>query len=232
MQKFITPKNEIHIYKIRWREFTDTENLLLPKAEQTQMEKYKIHDDKMRFAVGRNALRSLSAKYLQVDANALKIGTNDYGKPFWQSPHSNLKFNISHSGDWVVLAFADVELGVDVESLNRRPKFDFHNIANYAFHPDEVAAMGDDKQRFFDIWVCKEAAIKALGVGLSAILQQLSVLPLAVIGGWSNIEFEGAALAISRFAVDETHVGAVAVVGRESPEISFRDFSVTSPSRS
>lgn len=83
-------------------------------------------------------------------------------KPFIQGWES---FNISHSGDLVVLAYGSSVLGVDIEKKD---------AANYSelmtfFHPaeqDYIAGSGDRADSFYEIWTKKEALLKAEGSGI------------------------------------------------------------------
>ena len=80
-------------------------------------------------------------------------------------------FNVSHSGDHGLIAFAPHgRLGVDVEERHRR--HDPDGPIKDVFTPGEQEQLakrdGDDKYRlFFRLWTLKEAAIKALGTGFS-----------------------------------------------------------------
>jgi 4'-phosphopantetheinyl transferase len=217
MQNFTIDKNEVHIWQFEWETLT-TKNLqyLLSNDEQTQMDKYKVHDDRMRFCIGRAMLRFLSGRYLNIDSR-LQLSVSDMGKPYWQQYNDRLSFNISHSGQWVIIAFTSGrEIGIDVEAINNSAKFDFRNIAKHSFHKDEIAAIDTSstpRDIFYDIWSCKEAVIKALGIGLHCDLQKLSVLPLPALNQWSEITYKNDSVTISKFAVDNNYTSAVAIMG-------------------
>jgi 4'-phosphopantetheinyl transferase len=84
------------------------------------------------------------------------------GKPYYRG---RKKFNISHSGDYVIVAFSDQEIGTDIERIM---DFDIMSAVSY-LHPDEVEYIKrslDPKDAFFEIWTRKEAYLKAIGKGI------------------------------------------------------------------
>lgn len=101
-----------------------------------------------------------------------------------QQVRSGLIFNISHSGDWLVIAVvcqteshAMNELGVDIERY--RESTNIYPILNHYFTTEEsesLLALPNNKQRdrFFDLWALKESYIKAKGLGLALSLKSFS----------------------------------------------------------
>jgi phosphopantetheinyl transferase len=82
--------------------------------------------------------------------------------------------SLSHSGDVVVCAVGDCEaLGVDVEV--RAPRtVELTEIAERYFTAEEARWIGvDPEARFRQLWVLKEAYLKALGRGLAGGLATL-----------------------------------------------------------
>ena len=90
-----------------------------------------------------------------------------------------IRFNLAHSGPWVVYALTlGRELGVDIERI--RPEFGGFAIAERFFAPGEVAALRalPEESRglaFFHGWARKEAYIKAKGKGLALPLDEFEV---------------------------------------------------------
>ncbi len=95
-----------------------------------------------------------------------------------------IEFNISHSGDWLMVAvvkqtFAErvLELGVDIERYQQSTNI--YSILNHYFTQDESDALlslpeRKQRERFFDLWVLKESYIKAKGLGLALSLKSFS----------------------------------------------------------
>jgi 4'-phosphopantetheinyl transferase len=119
--------------------------------------------------------------YLSADPAALAFTTGIGGKPAVGGAHAqtSLAFNLSHSGDWLVIAVArDMQLGIDIERI--RPAFRTGDISRRYFSHDENAALSalPEAQRvraFFDGWTRKEAYVKARGAGLQLGLDTFSV---------------------------------------------------------
>jgi len=151
---------------------------VLSSEEAARAARFVFDRDRAHFIAAHSALRSILAGYLGEPANALEIGVADKGKPFL-SAHPGLRFNLSHSGEYAMVAVAEGrEVGVDIERMRgERPTRD---IAERFFAPYEVAALAAepvDRQIavFFAIWSRKEAYIKARGEGLGIALDSFVV---------------------------------------------------------
>ncbi len=127
----------------------------------------------------RSALLSLAAGLLLYGAfgegarNA-KYERVGYGKPLLTG---NMPFNISHAGDYAVLALSKQSVGVDLERI--RP-IDWDKIADRFFHPEERSHLQKAQNalaEFFRIWTLKESYLKAEGIGFSVSPASFAVLP-------------------------------------------------------
>lgn len=159
-------------------EFSDA-RALLPLHEQSRADRFHFQKHQRRFIVAHSILRLILAHYLQ-HSEQLEFQENHYGKP--ELSHFNhLQFNLSHSGDEAVLAVGhQFPLGVDLEHFSARP---YYGIAQQLFSEKENQMLRSAPDRltplvFFNIWVQKEAFIKAVGLGLSYPTQQFDVPPL------------------------------------------------------
>ncbi|MDR2610285.1 MAG: 4'-phosphopantetheinyl transferase superfamily protein, partial [Clostridiales Family XIII bacterium] len=115
----------------------------------------------------------------------------EHGKPRFAAPElADVHFSVSHSGDYLAIAFSEQEVGVDVEHTSRRHTNAerYLAIARRFFAPDEgayvaggdaedtVTAPEDVKRRFFRIWTAKEAFVKYTGEGIATGFETFSVL--------------------------------------------------------
>ena len=130
-----------------------------------------VHEaDRKRHLIGRGMLRLFLAPRLDTPPAELPIRSTELGKPWLENGPS---FNISHSGDSVLVAVAaEGRLGVDIEAV--RPIRDLPALARTTFVADEVDAVlrhpPENRLRpFFRVWSRKEAILKALGLGLTAL---------------------------------------------------------------
>jgi 4'-phosphopantetheinyl transferase len=84
------------------------------------------------------------------------------GKPYYNGKG---EFNISHSGHYVVVAFSDQEVGVDIEEVTY---FEVNDISCY-LHTEEINYIensANSTEAFFKLWTRKEAFLKAIGKGI------------------------------------------------------------------
>ncbi|MBQ9278662.1 MAG: 4'-phosphopantetheinyl transferase superfamily protein [Lachnospiraceae bacterium] len=117
-------------------------------------------------------------------SNEIIIDKGEHGKPYIQGKEE-LKYNISHSGDYVVLAYTmdkDIaSVGIDVEKVKVRD--DDMKVANRFFTKEEIDYISDGLEcsdvdmRFYKIWTMKEAFLKLTGKGLGLRLDSFSVNP-------------------------------------------------------
>ncbi|MEA4870044.1 MAG: 4'-phosphopantetheinyl transferase superfamily protein [Christensenella sp.] len=127
----------------------------------------------------RDALLSLAAGLLLygVFGEAAQHARYERGKR--GKPHlpDKTPFNITHAGDYAVLALSTQAVGVDLERI--RP-IDWQKIAARFFHPEERAYLErspDPAAEFFHIWTLKESYLKAEGLGFSVSPMSFAVLP-------------------------------------------------------
>jgi 4'-phosphopantetheinyl transferase len=133
-----------------------------------------LHRD--RFIAAHGFLRRVLGRSLQTDPHAMRFIAGAQGKP---AIAGGPEFNLAHSGDMALIALArGSAVGVDVEQM--RAMLDGESIAGRFFSAGEQAALAalpaaERQAAFFNIWTRKEAWIKAIGVGLSYPLDELTV---------------------------------------------------------
>ncbi len=99
-----------------------------------------------------------------------------HGKPFFD-PARDMDFNLSHSGDYALVALAQEQsIGVDLEHCGRQRSV--LALAQRFFCAREFAALaalpeGRQPLAFVRLWTCKEAVLKALGRGIAFGLHRL-----------------------------------------------------------
>ena len=212
--------NAITIWSIDWRgiapDQADRLATTLSGAERQRAASFARPDDKARFILARGILRQVSGAELGADGAELSLAETDRGKPYWQGEAAPLGFNLSHSGDWIFLAMAKGrDVGVDVQHM--RPDLDIGGIARLSLHAEEavlLAGMPDEAARrraFFDLWVLREAAIKATGDGMFAHGGDLNMLPLEVPEAWMARRFGGTNLLLSALPAAPDYRAALAI---------------------
>lgn len=155
---------------LQWR---DALHDLLSAGEQARAARLRGGTAREHFILARGLLRKLLGKRLGIDARDIVFRYGRHGKPELAQPAlaNPLRFNVSHSGAWVLIAIArGQEVGVDVEYRNeRRELVLLAERVMTASERQRFLALGEAGRRrmFFDLWACKEAYIKAIGTGLS-----------------------------------------------------------------
>lgn len=123
----------------------------------------------MRSLYGKLMLKNI----LNIDKIQLKY--NKWGKPELIN-NSGIHFNISHSGEWVVVGISAKPIGVDIQKVE-----EIHlSLAESSFSKRENEYMlslpnNERKNAFFMLWTLKEAFIKAKGVGLYMPLDSFTI---------------------------------------------------------
>ncbi|MBQ2739113.1 MAG: 4'-phosphopantetheinyl transferase superfamily protein [Oscillibacter sp.] len=133
-----------------------------------------------RYRRREDAIRCVTADALlryALGTSSYTVGKTSSGKPFIRGK-DNFHYNLSHAGNWVVLAFGDSDVGVDVEQF--RADTDIEAVASRFFSPEEQRYVRKDpeksREHFFEIWTAKESYLKYLGTGLKKDMRAFSVL--------------------------------------------------------
>ncbi len=137
-------------------------------------------------------LRHWLGELLACAPEAVTLATQAQGKPWL--PGQDLAINISHSRQWLALAWSRQtrDIGVDIEDLGRGQAFDA--LARRYFHNGEVAAWQAAaptlrERQWLHTWTRKEAVLKAHGLGLRLALNTLdtrhSPVQHADLGRWA-----------------------------------------------
>lgn len=169
--------DDVVVYKVDVSEDDSREALairMLDEEESERSQRFIFPGPKRRFALCRAALRSILCLRIGCWNNDLKFGTTDHDKPYAFVGNDPIEFgfNVSHSGDYGLIAIGETPaLGVDVEFRRHHPNLDL--LVSTVLSPDEKAQiasvndLGEKNNLFFDFWTVKEAVLKAVGVGMS-----------------------------------------------------------------
>ncbi|MCD0489815.1 4'-phosphopantetheinyl transferase superfamily protein [Pedobacter sp. MC2016-14] len=138
---------------------------ILDENERARAFSYRRPEDMQRFVLGRAILKELLGRVLNMDAGKVEICYGLNGKPELKTPE-NIHFNVSHSGNLVLIAFSECEIGVDVEWSDEG--FDFKDVLPDYFSKADIGYIleEDSCSRFFECWTKKEALAKASGLGI------------------------------------------------------------------
>eukprot|EP00884_Botryococcus_braunii_P009141 jgi/Botrbrau1/18228/Bobra.53_1s0084.1 len=163
---------------------------LLPHEDQTQVEAFKFKEDQKRAMVSRLLQRQCIHTALGVPWKQVKVKRTRGRKPFAALPPSvdkshapNFNFNVSHEGDYVVLASEPLCIcGVDVAAPGQvraarqgqaMSMVDLERRLGPQFTANEwetIKGMGPDhaaqEKVLRRLWSLKEAYVKARGDGL------------------------------------------------------------------
>lgn len=146
---------------------------ILSPAERERLHAYRRPNDRDRFLRGRVGLRLLLAAWHGCPAAAVVIESGAHGKPF---SAAGPPFNVSHSGDLILLALhACQRVGVDVEQL--RPGLEWQPIARRVLSEPRLQALNQlpapaRLEGFLAHWCALEAELKAAGTGFSCLERQ------------------------------------------------------------
>jgi phosphopantetheinyl transferase len=92
------------------------------------------------------------------------------GKPYLlSSTNSDIHFSIAHSQGFLVVALSQINVGIDLESLERARSY---KKISQKYFAEEIVSLED----FYRSWTAREAFIKALGQKIATSLASTQVL--------------------------------------------------------
>ena len=145
----------------------------LARAEVERASEFKASHRRLQYLCTRALLRALLQHHTGEAASSHELTSSDKGKPICLGGPA---ISIAHSGNLIVCAATDrSEIGVDIEMPRKRINVD--GIANRYFAADEASWLATQPEdRFYMLWVLKEAWLKAKGVGIAGGLGRLRCL--------------------------------------------------------
>ena len=144
---------------------------LLEKVNEQQKEKAMKYKNEL------DQVRSLASSYLINRLSKEPLLFNDMGKPFFENGPC---FNVSHSGQYIVMAVSNKDIGVDIEENKEKDMTSLIRIFNEA-----EAKMIKEHADFYYLWCAKESLIKCIGSSINRI-KEIPALPLNGVKAFSG----------------------------------------------
>jgi 4'-phosphopantetheinyl transferase len=131
-------------------------------ATQQKILSYHFRIDQIRSFTSEMLKYYYLADILNLPQQQINIQNTPLGKPII-ADLNNVHFNISHSGEYVVMAVANSSVGIDIEQIdwNINPA----ELGKMVLSVPENATINGDLKKFFLLWTKKEALFKANGTG-------------------------------------------------------------------
>lgn len=147
---------------------------LLEKVNDQQKEKALKYKNEL------DQVRSLASSYLINKLSKEPLLFNDMGKPFFEKGPF---FNVSHSGQYIVMAVSNKDIGVDIEENKEIDMSPLIRIFNEA-----EAKMIKEHADFYYLWCAKESLIKCIGSSISRI-KEIPALPFNGVKSFNGKQY-------------------------------------------
>lgn len=166
----------------------------LSDDEIARAKRFRFEEDRVRWTRARSSLRLILSMYVGDDPFRIAFEYGPHGKPALP-PISDTQFNLSHAGDWAMIAITrSVPVGVDIERI--RPNLDMAPLLERLGE----TSLPSGVQELYHVWTRREARVKAAGGAL--------------------FETPAANICAVDVKAPEGYVASVALVGFE-PEIRY-----------
>ncbi|KAJ7370246.1 hypothetical protein OS493_033592 [Desmophyllum pertusum] len=154
--------------------------------EKERIMKFVFKKDAKSALIGRLLMRKVISEFTKIPFNEVILKRTEKGKPYLANDITepslrNFNFNISHQGDFTVLAAEPlIQVGIDVmkttyPSSSTVPKF-FHTMRKQftAYEWQTIKSQPSEWKQlemFYRHWCLKESYVKATGIGIGHDLQ-------------------------------------------------------------
>jgi len=230
--------DEAHVWAVPLVESEPSEHELLAALsldEQARAKEFRFDVPRRQFIVTRGVLRILLGHYLGERPEEIAFAFEAVAKPRLANKYaaSDLRFNVSHSGDLALIAATlGSDVGIDVEHC--RPVKQLEQLAKRHFHSAEIAGVlatpsGARDAAFMRCWTGKEAVLKAFGVGIAGSLDAFQVPLAESFEGWIDLTAlpkvgNASQCWLQRLVPCDDYVAAIALLGDER-RVVCRTFS-------
>jgi 4'-phosphopantetheinyl transferase len=156
---------------------------VLGADEVSQAKRFHRPADRMLFEMGRIQRRRALAACLDIDAALLSFAAGEYGKPHLLNADTHhVHFSTSQCAGRAVIAIVigtGLEIGVDIEPLDRPVSESLLHASLSAGERSSVGALPEAERgaAFMRLWTCKEAVMKACGLGLQLDPKEIDLDP-------------------------------------------------------
>src|SRR5579862_4512006 len=202
----ILDRNTVHVWCLDSARLSDHEvasaAMLLSPEQRARQQHFHFQEDRRDFASAHALLRHSLSLYSDISPEAWRFRVAANGKPSLlrdrNQKGNSFGFSLSHTRGLVACAIGTrLVVGVDVERVDRT--VDIDSIAPLCLSPSELDALmrcpaPERQARFIELWVLKEAFVKATGKGLSDLKESSFTLrddggfrlisPSNNVGGW------------------------------------------------
>ena len=178
--------NDVHLWRIHLASShsslegkRDSPESWLSSHEKERANRLVHKSHAHRFRRTHSELRAILSQYLNVSPSKIEFCITEQGKPSISSPNASIQFNLSHSGDYSLVAITQqVSVGIDIE--RKRNVRNLTAIAEKFFMPQEYKSLlqldeESQKNHFFRLWTLKESFLKALGATLKRPLDHIEI---------------------------------------------------------
>ncbi|CAL7938964.1 unnamed protein product [Xylocopa violacea] len=153
--------------------------------EKDRLGRFVFRKDVRASLIGRLMMRKFVNDYGCIPYTNIVLTRDTCNKPILKNGSPNLNFNVSHQGDYTVLAgeTRDLKLGVDVmkfEYSGGKRLSEFFRIMNRTFSSSEWEEIKDPSlnelgqiSMFCRHWALKESYVKAIGTGIYTDLKAI-----------------------------------------------------------
>lgn len=166
----------------------------------------KQREKALRYKNEIDQVRSLASAYLMNRLSKEPLQYNDTGKPFFANGPF---FNVSHSGQFIVMAVSNKDIGVDIEENVEKDMSSLIRIFN-----EVEARMIKEHSDFYYLWCDKESLIKCIGSSINKI-REIPALPFNGLKTYKGQDFW------CETFIEDKHIISITRMSKEPFEIKL-----------
>lgn len=158
-----------------WRD----DSSVLSAEEALIASHFVFAEHRRRFVQSHCALRRILGKHCGMAPEKIEFGRGLHGRPYVQNAMPLLDFNMSHSGDWAVVAVSfEGWVGIDLEAIDREGMRDLADSVLTPLERRDLASVPEAQRvrKFIAYWTAKESFMKLNGLGLGIPPESIEVL--------------------------------------------------------
>lgn len=215
----------------------------IQKEERERCNKFCFVEDCKSTVAGQLLMRKAASEICSISYDKVCFSRTDSGKPYLVNKRS-FNFNISHHGDFCVLATSKINVGIDVMKVEYQRKSSLEEYFSrmekqFSFYEwNFITQPGleiEQLRRFYRLWCLKESYVKALGIGISCDLQTISfscptpMLSQNIITTDTKLYLKGNLLLHWKFEetlLDPNHCVAIAFENKELSDMKHEETNV------